>query len=766
MDGDGHIKTQFDDLLENLKDAAGKPVSVRSLASSCKMPYSSVLQWLNVLEKEHKVILTNRLSGVYASWAEPLTGREQPYAIDAVYVGSEDEADFDAAREAEREAALKRVKKQVLPGQAGIWQTPEAEAAQETDSDDGSKQKRKQILDLTREVGQKLEEKQISPAKSNAGQKLARVEGLIDNIREKQKEIERKSKVEAELRRLEEDIRNEEQKIEFSERTEAVQAPSEEIEGADSTDETAEIAPEQQSEETTSTSSPRKKIIPTVEKIERRHGIAPGKDLTSALEISLPAEKEEITIESYITPAFKKARKKIEKIKKPVPVQITGVSLQFSEKLSRQMKRIASQVAQINALRAEKARFLTEQYMPMERKLESELETVTDRVSRVEKGIVNLQQRASELPSQAAEIEKLQVSSVKAHAEMRKAYDEAVALMEESTRELADERGKMEEMTEQSRHEIAQHRAKAEELSKTLNQLSHLELEAQDRVIAARAALADQAERLSVAENHSQELSNLKDEITDNVLSIKREITTAKTTLTNIEKQMEQMRQIEIWADSIRDEYGKRMEEISDYVKYGNEEFETLRESVEANFVRKYLRDLRQIADSYTFELGQAKSSEADLETLIEVEKKKLDSLIESARRVSYEYESQAKLPEGAEKFEAHRETFDALENVSEKRVQVEQMIAQIVGNKTEHQPKLVGSTQVKQKKAKKQAKARKPAARKPKPAKAMKQKAKVPAKSQAQKITKAKAQAAKAKAPTKSQAQNKAKAHKKGKKR
>src|SRR3990167_8477469 len=101
----------------------------------------------------------------------------------------------------------------------------------------------------------------------------------------------------------------------------------------------------------------------------------------------------------------------------------------------------------------------------------------------------------------------------------------------------------MEELVEQSMHEISSHRAKSEDLEKALKHISQLEEESSNLVISARAALAEQAERLGAAEKYSQELGSLKAEIRDSIDSIKREVSATKGVLTGIEKQMSQMRQ-------------------------------------------------------------------------------------------------------------------------------------------------------------------------------------------------------------------------------
>ena len=386
--------------------------------------------------------------------------------------------------------------------------------------------------------------------------------------------------------------------------------------------------------------------------------------------------------------SFPKSQK-AEFIKKPKPVHIAPESLQFSDRLATQVKKIIEQTQEIEKLRLEKERILKEHYLPMQRKLDIEVETISDRVLRMEKGILSMQERASQLPGKVTSAEKLQVAAIKAHREMRRAYDEASALIEEATGELSSEREKMELIVEQSRQEISTHSAKREELERSLARIQKMEDEAAGRVAEARSSLAEQAERLSAAETFLQDLSSLKDEIHGSVGELKQEIITTKGVLTGIQKQMEQMRQVELWSESIRQDYDTKMAGLDDYIRKGNQEFDTLRESVETNFVRRYLRELRQLTDSYTFEFEQAKKMEMSVEEQIDEEKKKLEGLLEEGRKISQLYEMQSKETPGAGKFEERGEMFRSLSQIASERGQIESMITTIVGKKTEYEQKV-----------------------------------------------------------------------------
>jgi len=429
------------------------------------------------------------------------------------------------------------------------------------------------------------------------------------------------------------------------------------------------------------------------EPIEEEKIVSPA--VVEAEETSIEPEEQSpariVPSKSMIKPKFRYAGikpKKIEKIKKPEPVRVTGVSLQFSERLSRQMKKIERQAREIDALRQEKENLLNDHYLPLQHRLESELETISDRVMRVQSRVSGMQKQASDLPAKVTAVEKVQISSIKVHGEMRRAYDEACALLEESGRQLSEEREKMELILEQSREELSRHSVMSGELSNTVSRIEEMEGEAARRVTEARAVLAEQAERLANAESHANDLRELRGEIGESILGMKREVASAKRVLGDLERQMQQMRQIEEYTNNIRKDYDEKMLEIDEYIRNGNREFETLRESVEANFVRRYLRELRALSESYSFEFNQARRMEGDIDARIAEERKKLEALFEEGKKISYLFETQSQSPAEAGNFEQHAETFSSLEGISSNRSQVAQMIAQVIGGRSESLPR------------------------------------------------------------------------------
>jgi len=640
--GEEHIiKTPFDVLLSTLKEASA-PLSAGRLASICGMSEREVQKWLHMLEKAGTVKIENRFNGVHASWAGPMEKALPPVSPTAIDVGvpSSFESDLKLAHQREGDVKSRLAQEQEAKDLRAKRAKVDIEPSSSIDVSDARLEK---VDRMIRELKGRKEESLIGAAR----RKAAESEETIAT------EIEEKPPFEAEPLEGNEGLSAEDEIAAWDARDRRT-----------SSKESAQEEKEAREEKTAS--------VP--EEIESGH----------SARIFVPSK-------SIIKPKFRYAGtkpKKIEKIKKPEPVRVTGVSLQFSERLARQMRRIERQAREIDAVRQEKEKLLSEHYLPLQNRLESELETISDRVMRVQSRVAGMQKQASDLPAKVTAVEKVQISSIKAHGEMRRAYDEACALLEESSGQLAEEREKMEMMLEQSREELSRHSSMSSDLSRTMERIEEMEGEAESRVSTARAALAEQAGRLASAEGHANSLRQLRGEIGEGIIEMKREVASAKRVLSDLERQMGQMRQIEEYTNNIRKDYDEKMSEIDDYIRSGNREFDTLRESVEANFVRRYLRELRALSESYSFEFGQARKMEGDIDARIAIERGKLEQLFEEGKKISYLFETQSQPPASPEKFEQRAETFSALDNISSNRSQVAQMIAQVIGGRTENLPK------------------------------------------------------------------------------
>ena len=686
--GEEHIiKTPLDVLLSTIRGSP-EPLSTGRLAKICGMTEREVSKWAHVLEKSGRVKIENRFNSVLVSWAGPVEKEAPSLSPTAVYardsaltsdIGIARRHEHDPGRDAEGQRgngapyAAAREKKSTVPispsssvdvggGKPGPEPPPARGNSEETLIGKIGREARESEETVATEIYPKL----VFGREPPWGKEAAAAK------EEKADAGERKMPLENEAAEKEEEAG-----MAWRESRGANAAKYARAGGVPELEEEA------------------RKLLPDAEVRENWKAEHALHDDAAARESgrgegTAARGRNGLLPKGAIRQKFRYEGAKpvkIGKMKRPAPLEITGVTLQFSERIERQMKKIERQAREIDSLRQEKEKLLSEHYLPLQNRLESELETISDRVLHIQSKVAALQKNAADLPSKISSVEKVQASSVQAHGEMRLAYDEACALLEESGRQLAEEREKMEIILEQSREELSRHSAMSGELHSTMERIGEMEGEAASHVATARAALSEQAERLASAERHSGELRALRGEIGEGIIEMKREVASAKRVLSDLERQMGQMRQIEDYTNSIRKDYDAKMLEIDDYIRNGNTEFETLRESVEANFVRRYLRELRSLTESYSFEFGQAKRMEGDIDARIAEERRKLESLFEEGKKISYLFEAQSRAPENSEKFEKRAETFTALSDISSNRSQVASMIAQVIGGRTEKFP-------------------------------------------------------------------------------
>ena len=652
VDMDDEIQTQIDGLLSSLKVSGGKPISVKDLSSITGLSQPDIFKWLTVLEKSNQVQLSNRIEGVYASWIgsssdHPL--KTKPYvdsgALDAKKTNDDSPIpleifDFENRAKSENARKIELKKKHLL-----IIESADSELASAAEK-------------LIR-IDKMLADYQKRKADIAAKQENAAVASVPVDLPVATEYTVPDKKVELPVDR--------ETKDENPEPDNSIELLADEGKMPAQTDDVGEG---------NRASQAKASFVPF---------ISHEKPSVESERISPRAK-----LMQRIIPISRKRRANVERIKKAEPLQVTSISLQFSEKLAKQMRKILSQSQEIEKLRMQKEQLLTEHYVPMQRRLECEIETISERVLRMEKGVLNMQMRAASLPSHVSSVEKMQISTIKAHAEMRKAYDEASALIEESSKQLSDERERMEMLADHGRGEISAYEAKSNDLQNALVNISEMEEEAKNLVTAARASLAEQAGRLSIAEKHSRELSVLREEISDGVGMLKRELSQTKGMLTTLEKELNRMRQVEEWANTVRQDYESKMLEIDEYIRTGNHEFETLRESVEANFVRRYLHELRSLTDSYSFEFNQAKNAEETLEERISKEKRKFEQLLDNGRQLAYLYETRIGKSGAGPDVERYGKAFSDLSDISSQRTQLQSAIAQLIGERTKHQQHIV----------------------------------------------------------------------------
>ena len=497
MDEHGRIKTQFDDLLDSIKNGGGKPISVHALAAASGMTVRDVLKWAEILEKDGKVRMHNSIDSTYVSWlsgtdpgaeapgpAQPKIKLDIVKSINVgdvvVTQGRNSASDHDiliAQHHEDRAKATKDMPVSPINLDIAAYHRSASRHPREQKGAQKPPKEAKHVDSKADIVGQNGHLQKIGDmlssfhGKKKSEAKNIPLSSVLQEVSPPPQEPEKSQADENQaaelLARLEAGFAHQEDESYSSEldsETERETAPEPEISVPKNAYETEE---------------PEFVVDNAGANAKRPAKFAPA----------LPA---------------------MEKIEAVQPLKMAGVPVRLSEKLSKHLQKIEAQAGRIKSLRAEKEKLLNEHYIPIQRKLESELETVSDRILSMEKNIMEMQKRAISMPEKIGEIDQVQLSTLKAHDEIRRAYDEASALIEESNHTLSEERDKIESMLEKGRQEIAQHRAKTGELLNTLERITQMEAESAQKVDVAREVLHEALDNGS--SGHYQSFSALVDD--------------------------------------------------------------------------------------------------------------------------------------------------------------------------------------------------------------------------------------------------------------
>lgn len=314
---------------------------------------------------------------------------------------------------------------------------------------------------------------------------------------------------------------------------------------------------------------------------------------------------------------------------------------EFSGRLAAHMARIHAKAAEIGKIKAEKKRLLHEVYAPLAAKSQDELEAITDRILDYENRLLALRGHVAGLPGQVADVSERHEKMAELSRQMQRLYDETEAMSEESLRGLLEARDNASVKADDVRTMQFEQEGILSSLKGELSRVNALQAEAEGRLHEANEALSRQAEGVRKAESELERAAGVRAQIEGELEQINSEMRRQKTIMSDLDTHLERMDSVAKWVDDNRRDYRKKMNALAEYVKSGENEYASIRESVEANFVSKYLRELRAVSESYEFELSQAKEAEVQYDRDIAKAKSELERMIEEAKKIAQMQEMQ-----------------------------------------------------------------------------------------------------------------------------
>ena len=316
------------------------------------------------------------------------------------------------------------------------------------------------------------------------------------------------------------------------------------------------------------------------------------------------------------------------------PSRMTGDSAKAKELVNAYLNEINRERANLEKLKAEKDRIYRERYLALESKVEADIASITERILEKEGRVLALKERVLELPDKVEEVEKVQRMITKletdGHEVLRKARVDVDQFMET----VAASREELEARMEGARSKIDAEKGRIAELKRLSGDVG-------SRVADLRKSADDTQEQIGELNSAMKELlsdledaTEMKAEIAGMVETVKGSMESKEAELDTVEGQMADIAKVEKWVREYVKDYESKIDDITSYVRAGEDELSTLQESAEAAYIKKYLRELDGMTANYDSELNRATGEERDVESKIADSKRRLSELVRDSKEM------------------------------------------------------------------------------------------------------------------------------------
>jgi len=365
---------------------------------------------------------------------------------------------------------------------------------------------------------------------------------------------------------------------------------------------------------------------------------------------------------------------KIELFKPPVAPPEGVRESKLTKKLRDKMRDMDNVRKELEQLKEQKRKLLEDVYKPMEQKFSVELKTISDSIAEKEQKILELQQRILQLPNTIDELDRQQLH-------MKEIEDETVKIAKDTSRavnELLEKLSELKEETarqlESADHSVAEGNVQLGDMKSLMAKISSIRTELSNRISVMQKQIDEQTQRLEQLKNSWEKLEEIQSRTEERISSTEELLTKQEKIVDELEDKISRTEQLEQWLKMHQENYDKTFKEFLAYVQDNQKEFNRLRETLEANFVRRYLKDLEQLSEGYEFEMKKAHETEQSIDEKIEAAKNKLKSLLKQSRALVDAFEKA-----GYDKEEVTAPPEELLMEYNRKNKQMQTRMAQMI---------------------------------------------------------------------------------------
>lgn len=281
-------------------------------------------------------------------------------------------------------------------------------------------------------------------------------------------------------------------------------------------------------------------------------------------------------------------------------------------------------------LNTQRERFLEERYEPLAKRLDIEIGTITEMIIEKEREINQQKERAKALIEKVGDAE---VGAIKIHdseIQARNEFEKAMASLEKMIDRLREIRKGLGYEVRTSKRILLEQSGELKGIDSSIESLADNEKEIDRKITLAKARIAEEERGIESIRISLNEARKTRETIKRRMNEIYEVFSAGR--MKEMEDKISSIAQIEGKLEACRQEYSNAISDIKKSSKENAEAVEKLRETIQANFVRKVAKELERTEKDYESKMSDAFEDEKDLVRRIDSAKERLSSKVRHAK--------------------------------------------------------------------------------------------------------------------------------------
>ncbi len=334
------------------------------------------------------------------------------------------------------------------------------------------------------------------------------------------------------------------------------------------------------------------------------------------------------TTETKIDPSFSE-----EKNKKELEHEENEI-ISLKKLLSKNIEEINAQKTNIEKLKTEREKLLSEACIPLENKFKLEYGNILEKLLEKEHRIAEMTRHVIELPTKINELTKVEtalkhITQQGRHASVsnREELEKLKHSLHEEDQHLLHEIENIELETKAKKSEIAN-------MSKTLEEINNCEQKIKKEVEKLNKQLTEVNESIASTYNSINEVFENGSKLSRRLENVKIILDARAHAVSETYSKRNDIEKIETAISQYIEDYEKKIADIENYANESEKDLVKLKEFAEVKYIRNCINELDRISSNYEQELESMNIQEKSIEERIHEAKNRFNNLLQESREL------------------------------------------------------------------------------------------------------------------------------------